>query len=357
MPKSEREETISSLSSLILSSILDELVMDAALSAHHEIARAGAVCQVCKAKCNAVHIPPSLANMSASSSQLVVPSRSGTPSSTGDKGTGTSTPTNGKGEGGILYLECLQCSRQISSNRYAPHLSSCMGLSHSRRGAPRTNSRARPSEAGRSASPASDMGYGSDDRSPNKGKGRDDDSYSLKRKRGTSPQISPTKKLKNKPQSPVSRLKAEGDGSGVASNQPTYSSSTHPNPRIPSKLRDSSTAPYTRDRSPGSSSSRDSSPGAGPTPSATSSFTQSPSLSNRVVPGRERQEGGGGPGGGPRGRGRPLGSGTGPPKRSPPMQVPVQRPPVPQVIHGHFGMDVDEGEETGSSTDTSDNSS
>ncbi|TEB05183.1 hypothetical protein FA13DRAFT_1196508 [Coprinellus micaceus] len=190
--------------------------MDAALSAHHEIARAGAVFRFARQSATQSTYPLLWPTCRPLSSQLVVPSRSGTPSSTGDKGTGTSTPTNGKGEGGILYLECLQCSRQISSNRYAPHLSSCMGLSHSRRGAPRTNSRARPSEAGRSASPASDMGYGSDDRSPNKGKGRDDDSYSLKRKRGTSPQISPTKKLKNKPQSPVSRLKAEGDGSGVA---------------------------------------------------------------------------------------------------------------------------------------------
>ncbi|KAJ3494557.1 hypothetical protein NMY22_g20055 [Coprinellus aureogranulatus] len=126
--------------------------------------------------------------------------------------------------------------------------------------------------------------------------------------------------------------------------QPLYSPATHSHSRIPSKLRDSSTAPYNH-RSPGSSSSRESSPGA-PTPSATSSFTQSPNLSDSGTTRRAGRRA--------RGRGRPLGSGTGPPKRSPPTQV--QRPPVPQVMHSHYGMDVDEGEETGSSTDTSESS-
>ncbi|KAJ3527956.1 hypothetical protein NMY22_g9592 [Coprinellus aureogranulatus] len=299
--------------------------------------------------------------MSASSSQLIVPSRSGTPSSSGEKGNVLSADfleqirTSSKFLHGPLKLPTWGSQNKLlKQGEYYSLVSSWYPLT--------SNSRA-PSEAGRSASPSSDMGYGSDDKSPHKGKGRgqyirvlavpqqdansvlDEDSYTLKRKRGTSPQISPTKKAKGRPSgSPISRVKADGDGSGVASNQPAYSPATHSHSRIPSKLRDSSTAPYNH-RSPGSSSSRESSPGA-PTPSATSSFTQSPNLSTRVPPG--------GQGGGPRGRGRPLGSGTGPPKRSPPTQV--QRPPLPQVMHSHYGMDVDEGEETGSSTDTSESS-
>lgn len=333
MPKSEREETMSALTSLILSSILDELVLDTALQAHHEVARSGAVCQICKTRCNAVHVPPSL--NTASSSQLGAPSRSGTPSSNGEpRGTGSNTPTNGKSEG-TVYLECINCSRQISSNRYAPHLSSCMGLSNSRRGAPRSNSKPKaPSDAGRSASPSSEQGYASDDRSPNKGKGRDESDYSLKRKRQSSPQISPTKKAKGKPSgSPISRVKANADGSGVASNQPIYSPANKSQSRVPSKLRDSSTASF-MDRS--SSSSRSSSPEGASAATPASSFTQSPNLSARVIAGGRAP------------RGRPLG--TGPPKRpSPP------RPPPPP-IHTHYAMDVDEGDETGSSTDTSDSS-
>lgn len=34
---------------------------------------------------------------------------------------------------GIVMYPCLACGRQISSNRYAPHLASCLGLTGSRR--------------------------------------------------------------------------------------------------------------------------------------------------------------------------------------------------------------------------------
>lgn len=324
---------MSALTSLILSSLLDELVLDATLQSHHEIARSRAVCQVCKTRCNAVHVPPALNNTSQQG-----PSRSGTPSSNGEpKGTGANTPTNGRGEGST-WVDCILCKRQVAPSRYAPHLSSCMGLASSRRGAQRSNSKTKaPSDAGRSASPSSELG--SDEVSPTKGKGRDESEYSLKRKRQSSPQVSPTKKAKGRPPagSPISRVKADAEGSGIASNQPSYSPANKSQSRVPSKLRDSSTARLL-DRSPGSSSSRSSSePEVLSVPTPASSFTHSPSLSARGIAGR----------GGAPSRGRPLG--TGPPKRPSP-------PRPPPVIHSHFAMDVDEGDETGSSTDTSDSS-
>lgn len=77
-------------------------------------------------------------------------------------GTRTSTPTSVRADGNI-YLECLNCQRQVSrndskandatltrgvskiaSNRYAPHLSSCMGLGTGmRRGATRGSAKSK----------------------------------------------------------------------------------------------------------------------------------------------------------------------------------------------------------------------
>jgi len=78
----------------------------------------------------------------------------------GSSGTGTNTPTSVKD--GNLYLECVNCSRQVrlptfcvvrlnsqvthpqvASNRYAPHLSNCMGLASARRGAVRGNAKSK----------------------------------------------------------------------------------------------------------------------------------------------------------------------------------------------------------------------
>ncbi|TFK30403.1 hypothetical protein FA15DRAFT_662358 [Coprinopsis marcescibilis] len=337
--RSERDEALGTLTALVLSSLLDELVLDCTLQAHREIAKASTVCNVCNTRCSSVHVPSSFAQLPGSSSQSqTIPSRSESPSSNGDFKiqTGTSTPTNNKGDGNLL-LKCLKCSQRIASNRFAPHLSTCMGLSNSRRGAPRANSKQlkAPSDAGRSASPSSEAGYYSDEKASGKakslGKGkRGNDESSYKRKRLSSPQITPNKKSKGKVSgSPISRVKANPD-SGVPSSS-HYSPSTNSQSRVPSKLRDSSTAPY-NDNS--SSSSRSSSPEASIHTPASSSFTRSPNL-------HSRQNSSG------RGRGRPLG--TGPPKRlSPP------RPAAAPVIH--FGLDMDDGEETGSSTDSSSSS-
>ncbi|KAF9243818.1 hypothetical protein BU15DRAFT_71938 [Melanogaster broomeanus] len=338
MSKSEKEEVISALATRLFSAMLDDIVMDAALRGHHEIARNRTVCHICHTRCSIAHgsstqmtlLPPDTGNGETSSStSKTLPN------------TGTNTPTNLK-DGNILF-ECTVCKRQIASNRYAPHLSSCMGLGTGvRRGAARGNNlKAKiPIEPGRSTSPylGSENGNVSDDNSNGKGKAKskskitDEAEFNLKRKRPVSPQTSPPKKQKKQKTtgSPVSRLKAGLDGSG---NQAPSSQS-----KVPSKLRSSSTASILdrgRSSTPGSQSS------AG-TPIATS-------VSSAV----SAQSAGGT---GPPKRGRPKGSKTGMGRGAAAAQVkrpsPPRPPPPPVRIEPDYLVDVEGGEETGSSTDT-----
>ncbi|KAF9459474.1 hypothetical protein BDZ94DRAFT_1268261 [Collybia nuda] len=333
MPKSEREEMLTALTSRIFSAMLEDLIIDATLQSHHEVARSRAVCRVCHTRCGSMH--SSIASTAASQP---ITSRADTPSLTGDKasgssGTGTNTPTSVKD--GNLYLECVNCARQIASSRYATHLAGCMGLSSARRGAARGNAKSKPfSDVGRSDSPLSDTGNASEDNNKFKGKGKskvkrvDEAEFNLKRKRPGSPQISPNKKQKKgKPSgSPVSRVKADPDSLRIPNNahHPPSSSLS----KIPSKLRDSSTASFI-DKSSTSDSSRSSSPdGASAATPASSSFSHSPKLSSRKI-----------------GNGKTKAGGIGPPKRL--------SPPRPPVLHvPDYSIDIEGGDETGSSTDT-----
>ncbi|KAK7064406.1 hypothetical protein R3P38DRAFT_2824306 [Favolaschia claudopus] len=316
MPKSQKEETLSTLASRIFSVLLDDLVMDITLQSHHETARSRSVCSVCKTRCSSVHAPgPSqVASQSA-------PSRPSTPAANGASGTGTSTPTSTKADGN-LYMECVNCSRQVASNRYAPHLSSCLGLSTSRRGAARGSAvklSTHPSEAGGRSTGSPEA---SDDGSPTKGKGKskakNDADTNLKRKRPESPQMTPNKKQKkqNSGGSPVSRLKSVSDISGVPSST-LHSPSTSSHSKVPSKLRDSSTASLVgRSATP---SSGFSSP-APESPQSSPYSIRSPSLARNHKPNKALD--------------------IIPPERSPPRQF------VDDYLFD------DGGDETGSSTDT-----
>ena len=174
--------------------MLNDIVLDAALQSHHEVARSRAICHVCNTRyapfplqlsqyahfhglkdvawvrkqncvqyvCSytllfllIVHVP----GPSTCISQAVPPpSRPATPSveikvGNGSVATGTSTPTSVKTDG-TIYLNCVNCNRpvrttsesgsllntsQVSSNRYATHLSSCLGIgTGTRRGAARS---------------------------------------------------------------------------------------------------------------------------------------------------------------------------------------------------------------------------
>ncbi|KAG1828737.1 hypothetical protein EV424DRAFT_501854 [Suillus variegatus] len=355
MSKTEREDAISAITSKIFSAMLDDLAMDAALQAHHQLLRSRAVCRICHTRCGLVH--PNGAQTITPQSQSILHGDVGGKTASS---TGTNTPNGSKSDGNIFF-ECMVCKRQIASNRFAPHLSACMGTgTGSRRAAPRgTNLKAKiPIEPGRSASPypGSENGNVSDDNSngkgkaKNKGKRADDTDFHLKRKRPISPQTSPTKKPTKKLKtagSPVSRLKADPDSSGTIPSNTLQVPSSSSQSKVPSKLRSSSTASFLereRDRSstPGSQSSVG-------TPIASTSSA----ISARSVAGT-----------GPPKRGRPKGSKTGtgrgalvaqqkrPSPPRPLLPPPPPPPPAPAVrIEQDYLVDV-EGDETGSSTDT-----
>ncbi|KAF5382953.1 hypothetical protein D9757_006285 [Collybiopsis confluens] len=296
--KAERDQILQALSTKLFCDILDDFVMDIALEAHAEVSRSRVSCETCAViqverqawtlhlahlSCihSAVHVPASAnQNSQAKPSPTVPDISSGTEGRAG-------TPNGVKGDG-MIHLKCVNCERTIASNRYAPHLSSCMGLNNSRRGAVRGTIKSKQSsDAGRSGSPASEAGYISDEKSPQKSKGKskakrvgqlhatavlnvccivkiiraDEAEFNLKRKRPISPQISPSKKQKQKgTRGPVTRVDEVSRSSSTLQ-------STNSQSKIPSKLRDSSTAPLND-----SNSSRESSPDASLSSALTSSF-------------------------------------------------------------------------------------
>jgi len=326
---------MSALAARILRAMIDDLAMDAALQSHQEISRSRVVCNVCHTRCQAVHVP--------GPSNIVPPSRADTPlptdlKLTAETETGTPTGSAGSKSDGTNLLECVNCGRQLAPHRYAPHLSTCMGLATARRGAVRANASVKKqnSEILRSDSPASEAGTMSDDKPAAKGKAKsknkaiDEAEFDLKRKRPGSPQVSPNKRSKKSRLSgngsPVSRVLADSETS-VVPPASHYSPSANSQTKIPSKLRESSTSLFERSATP--TSSRSSSPdGVTATTPASSSFSQSPNIAARVI-----------------GNGKSIRSrapGIGPPRR-----------PTPPLIHvADYSMAVDGGDETGSSTDT-----
>ncbi|KIJ45732.1 hypothetical protein M422DRAFT_778912 [Sphaerobolus stellatus SS14] len=115
-----RDEIISSISSSLFSAMLHEVLMEAVLQSHKDAMRAKTVCSVCGLHCGTTHKPTGITNGTGSSS-------------------GTPAPKD-KSDANI-YFDCSNCQKKISSNRYAPHLSGCLGLgTGSRRGAIRNAS-------------------------------------------------------------------------------------------------------------------------------------------------------------------------------------------------------------------------
>lgn len=359
MKSSEKEEMLNTLSKRIFAAMLDDIIFDVVIEAHHEVMKGKSVCRTCHTRCGSAHVLPSNAIRGTGSSQTSgagLSSRADTPSS--ETGTGAG---NGSKDGTIL-LDCVNCQRQIASNRYAPHLASCMGLSSARRAPSARNSGGTsgkpklPSDTGRSASPASETGNGLVDRLNGRkkekvkskildGKSRvallEEDGSSLKRKRPQSPQMSPAKAKKAKASgSPVSRVKAEPDSMTSITSHYTPSL-TGTKSKIPSKLRESSTTSFL-DRSPTTVSSRSTSPAITPASSAFSVATQSPQINSRGINSHSQGQQ-------DTGRGKGKVAGTGPPPRRSAVSPP--RPTTHHSVVPDYGIH-EGGDETGSSTDT-----
>lgn len=347
--------------------MVDEFIMDAALQSHSEVARNRSMCNVCHTRCGQVHNFASSNTTQNGAAGSSVESRVGTPAGEGKTtGAGANTPNNVKD--GNVYLDCVNCGRQVASNRYASHLSSCMGLgTGNRRGTTRSAAKSKQaSDAGRSASPfpGSENGNMSDDsrqsvalsqttaKSKGKPKGRPKGSGTAdspaNRKRPASPQLSPPKKSKKQKTtgSAATRVKAEPN-TPIINHHLAPPINSHS--KVPSRLRESSTASFL-EREPSHSSSpdsRSSSPGAllvsAATPSSGHS-AQSPAARKRNAQATNGLSGLGSSLGGLAGS---LGAGMG--KAMP--RVPS--PPAPPIRRTDTEYLVDvEGDETGSSTDT-----
>ncbi|KAI0757237.1 hypothetical protein C8Q80DRAFT_1132613 [Daedaleopsis nitida] len=343
MPKRERDEAVAELSSTIFAAMLEEILMDVVQQSHQEIARARAVCDVCHTRCGAVHVPGS-ANAIASGSRIPTPTGEfKVEDGNSPAGTGVNTPVNGKD--GTAYFTCPECNRQVASNRYATHLSSCMGLNNRRGAARNASAKAKlGNDLGKNGSPrlTSEVADVPDSPKPplkGKGKGKakksDDSGLNANGKRTGSPSVSPTKKPTKKQKttgSPAARVKADPDS--PASNLLPVASNAS---RVPSKLRASSTVsslPRDRRSSSPESPTRLSSPAHSISTQASTAI-RSPAISSATL--KSKANG--------KGRGAPAPPRIPSPPRPPPP-VPVIRVPEPDYL-----VDV-EGEETGSSTDT-----
>ncbi|KAI0724320.1 hypothetical protein C8T65DRAFT_824616 [Cerioporus squamosus] len=341
MPKRERDEAVAELSSTIFTAMLEEILMDVVQQSHKEIARSRAVCDVCHTRCCSVHVPGSSNN--ASGSRIPTPTgEARLADGNSPSATGTNTPVNGK-DGTVLF-ECLECKRQVASNRFATHLSGCMGLNNRRGAARNASAKAKlGTELGKSGSPrlASEIADYLDDPKPApKGKGKskakkDDSALNANGKRTGSPSVSPTKKPTKKAKTTAGRVKGDPES-------PVMNHLLPPGPnasRVPSKLRASSTVSSLhreqRSSSP-DSPTRLSSPAHSISTQA-STVIRSPAISSATL--KSKQTNG-------RGRGAPA-----PPRIPSPPRPP---PPVPIIKRAEtdYLLDVEGGDETGSSTDT-----
>ncbi|TKY87384.1 hypothetical protein EX895_004061 [Sporisorium graminicola] len=164
------------LAAKFLDSFLREIVLDTAIHTHAKIKRARSICHLCGVRCQA-HTPaaeqPS-SNNGASLDISSTASRSATPV----PGSTSTAPHKPDYYSNNPLFECLVCSRQVSSNRYATHLAKCMGMGSKggRKGAARNAKAAMSSLTGSSRqSGAGTPRYASD---------ADDDSFA-KRKNGS----------------------------------------------------------------------------------------------------------------------------------------------------------------------------
>ncbi|KAI0050729.1 hypothetical protein FA95DRAFT_1676574 [Auriscalpium vulgare] len=354
MSKNERDDVLNMLASRFFSAMLDDIVMDAALQSHQEEARNRTVCDICHTRCGQVHVPSAVGYAGVHNG--AGSSRPATPAGDAKSGS-TSSPS----KDGNVVLDCVNCDRQVASNRYAAHLSGCMNLgTGTRRAATRTAS-SKPklgSEAGRSASPYLDNGSISDD-SPRippasfakqpKPKGRppknrpkvppaDELVNPANHKRPGSPLSSPPKKAKKQKLSgpAISRVKSLGDSNPpLNTNQLLGLPSAKSRSNIPSRLRESSTSFLEPDPST-SPDSRSSSPGTVPVSAATPSSHTSETLKWN-----------------PPANGHGKSNGVGKEKKLPPRLPSPPRPRSPVIRRPETDYLVDvEGDETGSSTDT-----
>ncbi|KAK8849504.1 hypothetical protein IAR55_004838 [Kwoniella newhampshirensis] len=265
----DRAQEIRQAASAVFDEMVNDMILSTAMAAHREIKRGRVICGTCGTRCR-THFPLrslTAAASSSTSSTLQVPdgpstststTRTASPQSSSFDGNGTNAQSSsrtagypvgpergtggatgvGSGSGrvdgsGNAFFDCLVCGRSISSNRYAPHLSGCLGLNGStRRGAARNaavkarlgnNDRSSPSPYFQGQSAASDNGDW----------GSDGDSVSGSKKRKMlNGNGSATKRGGSPSKVPLAKKSKLGSAAGSATSTPTFQRQALP----PSKL-------------------------------------------------------------------------------------------------------------------------
>ncbi|KAF8505110.1 hypothetical protein BU17DRAFT_71496 [Hysterangium stoloniferum] len=95
---------------------------------HKDVTRPTPLCAVCGTRCGSAHTQGKHANGAGpSTSRGSVTLAPGSPA--GNTVTAISTTPIAKDKtDGNIYFECTNCQKRIASNRYAPHLSGCLGI-------------------------------------------------------------------------------------------------------------------------------------------------------------------------------------------------------------------------------------
>ncbi|KZT43918.1 hypothetical protein SISSUDRAFT_1039841 [Sistotremastrum suecicum HHB10207 ss-3] len=273
------DEILDSYANALFDKMIGDIVLDIALQSHKQISRSKAVCNICHTRCGQIHLPLP-ASVAASSRSQGSRTASPSPSAKQDSN-GTSTPTQ-KGDGNI-YFDCLNCKRPIASNRYVPHMSSCMGIGTVRRGTTR-NINGKPksgSDAGRSSPFPDSASQGEPSASQSKPKPKKSKPGSQASEDGVSPK-------KRRPSEDTAALssskkhKPSLERSPSASESITIQSlSQSSQVKIPSKLRESSaTTLRENSASPANSPKSDS----GTSTASSGSSATSPIRGNERIP-------------------------------------------------------------------------
>ncbi|KAF8328684.1 uncharacterized protein EI90DRAFT_3064246 [Cantharellus anzutake] len=136
-----RAEVVSALTKSLYAAMLDDNFLDVLVDAHRVVVRTRELCTVCHTHCQRPHDPGPSNPPIAKSLEIGPLSRPLTPSTSFQR-LPSAGPAASSSKGTDTMLNCLNCPRQISSSCYAKHLSSCMNIGNSRRGAARsTNAR------------------------------------------------------------------------------------------------------------------------------------------------------------------------------------------------------------------------
>ncbi|KAF8520145.1 hypothetical protein BU17DRAFT_89134 [Hysterangium stoloniferum] len=222
--------------------MLHEVIMDAVLQSHKDVTRLTPLCAVCGTRCGSTHTQGKHANSAGpSTSRGCVTLAPGSPA--GNTVTAVSTTPIAKDKtDGNIYFECTNCQKRIASNRYAPHLSGCLGIGKGFRRGAACNASANNklgAEVDRGGSPFPGSDYGSPSRESINGKTKvkpkshkkatgkinDLEINGSQKRAGSSLSGTPTKKTNKK----------------EIADEKSY---TPPGPKIPAKSSATSASPY-----------------------------------------------------------------------------------------------------------------